>query len=431
MKDITINEFYTSTYLFDTLIPMITPYASKSANIKKLINTIQKVNDKNADVLQTNIVGYPLLVNEKDQAEILSCLDLTKEQVLNICKESPRLKAGKRTDDGPSLAGLGKIGDQFAFALPLLLLSGIFYKMKKMELSQGIFLFTFYRAYSSKVASIFKYGTVDVPSMEYTVNIELNDKSFIHKYGTVYNVLVESASTAYDTYIERISGKKEKPTDDLLFNNIFYSAIFSKTGSWISSLYGSYLKVKSSGKALKYEQSFFTSTNDDTGDTDYNERDISSDSAVKNNILNKAVTKFNISPIDSFILTAAARYGFNTTSTDLYESYLTQAIRKIADTRISEVPKYFDAIIGSFLDSSDERGIKNNANEIKTAKFLAYSKRIFRVSNTNNSNIREEQNMTEDFLLTCSDKYLISGSTRKRQMKYALFMYFVMFIQKS
>ena len=39
--------------------------------------------------------------------------------------------------------------------------------------------------------------------------------------------------------------------------------------------------------------------------------------------------------------------------------------------------------------------------------------------------------MTEDFLLTCSDKYLISGSTRKRQMKYALFMYFVMFIQKS
>ena len=431
MDNITINDFYKSTFLFDTLIPMLEPYTKKPANIKKLVNCIQKVNDKNADVLQTNIVGYPLLINEKDQSDILSCLDLTKQKVLDICKESPRLKAGKRIDDGPALSGLGKIGDQFSFALPLLLLSGLFYKLKKPELSKGIFLFTFYRAYSSKVAVFFKYGTVDVPSMEYTVNIELNDKSFIHKYGTVYNVLIQSAETAYNTYIEKIAGVKEKPTDDLLFNNIFYSAIFSKTGSWISSLYGSYKKVKESGKALKYEQSFFSTIDKDTNDTEYEYREISSDSAAKNNILSKAVTKFNMSPIDSFILTAAARYGFNTSSTDLYESYLSQAIYKIADTRISEVPKYMDAIIGSFLDSSDERGIKNSANEIKTAKFLAYSKKIFRISNTNNTNIREEQNMTEDFLLTCSDKYLISGSTRKRQMKYALYMYFVMFIQRA
>lgn len=431
MADTTINEFYTSTSLFDALVPMIEPYADKMSVLNKMITLIQRVNDKNSDVLQTNIVGYPLLVNEKDQAAILACLDITKDQVLEICKNSPRLRAGKRTSEGPSLAGLGKIGDQFSFALPLLLLSGILYKKKKLELSKGIFLFTFYRAYSSKVASIFKYGTVDVPSMDYTVTIELNDKSYIHKYGTVYNVLVQSASTAYDTYIERIAGIKEKPTDDLLFNNIFYSAIFSKTGSWISSLYGTYKKVKDSGKALKYEQSFFTSFDDDSQSDEVGDNVIQSDSQQKRSIVSSAVNKFNMNPIDSFVLTAAARYGFNTSSTDLYESYISQAVHKIAETRISDIPRYFDAIVGAFLDSPDERGIKNSAKEIKTIKFLAYSKKIFRVSNTNNSNIREEQNMTEDFLLTCSDKYLISGSTRKRQMKYALFMYFVMFIQRA
>lgn len=431
MADITINEFYTSTSLYDKIVPLLEPFANKMSVLNKIVSLIQKVNDKNADVLQTNIVGYPLLVNEKDQNAILDCLNLTKAQILQICSESPRLKAGKRVDGGPALSGLGKIGDQFSFALPLILLSGILYKNKKIELSKGFFLFTFYRAYSSKVASIFKYGTVDVPSMEYTVNIELNDKSYIHKYGTVYNTLVQSAASAYETYIKKIAGIESKPTDDLLFNNIFYSAIFSKTGSWISSLYGSYKKVKDSGKALKYEQSFYKSFDDDSQTDEYEDNEIRSDSAVKTSYVTKAINKFYISPVDSYLVQVAARYGFNTTSSDLYESYLSQAVSKIAETRISEVPKYFDAIVGAFLDSTDEKGNKNAANEIKTAKFLAYSKRIFRVSNTNNSNIREEQNMTEDFLLTCSDKYIISGSTQKRQMKYALYMYFVLFLQKA
>ena len=230
------KNFKTSTILYDSLIGHIEMIANKKENLQKLVKQIQYINDKNTDVLNTNIVGYPLLINDNDQNNILACLELTKKQLHDIVKSSPRMD------------GVGKIIDQFAFALPLMILAGVLKKKKQIELSQGILLFTFYRPYASKITSFFRLGTVDEKAMEYTTMIYLNDKSFIHKYGSVYAVLVESAKTTYDSYIDILAGVGGSPTDDMIFNNIFYSAIFSKTGSWIKSLYGSYLEVKNSGK---------------------------------------------------------------------------------------------------------------------------------------------------------------------------------------
>ena len=412
------KNFKTSTILYDSLISHIEMIADKKENLQKLVKQIQYINDKNTDVLNTNIVGYPLLINDNDQNNVLSCLELTKKQLHDIVKSSPRMD------------GVGKIIDQFAFALPLMILAGVLKKKKQIELSQGILLFAFYRPYASKITSFFRLGTVDEKAMEYTTMIYLNDKSFIHKYGSVYAVLVESAKTTYDSYIDILAGVGGSPTDDMIFNNIFYSAIFSKTGSWIKSLYGSYLEVKNSGKALKYELSYYSSFDDDSQEDKYEENNINSNSAAKRAIVSKAISKFNITPIDTKLVNMASTYG-NGSPSKAYENFLKTTIDQISASMSEKVGPYIDAIVGAFLDSADITGAKNSASEVSTIKFLAYSKKIFKTSHTFNANIREEQNITEEILTKCSPKYCSAEIKTKRKMKLALYMYFVLFIQKA
>jgi len=412
------KNFKTSTILYDSLIDHMEMIANKKENLQKLVKQIQYINDKNTDVLNTNIVGYPLLINDNDQNNILSCLELTKKQLHDIVKSSPRMD------------GVGKIIDQFAFALPLMILAGVLKKKKQIELSQGILLFTFYRPYASKITSFFRLGTVDEKAMEYTTMIYLNDKSFIHKYGSVYAVLVESAKTTYDSYIDILAGVGGAPTDDMIFNNIFYSAIFSKTGSWIKSLYGSYLEVKNSGKALKYELSYYSSFDDDSQEDKYEENNINSNSYAKRAIVSKAISKFNITPIDTKLVNMASTYG-NGSPSKVYENFLKTTIDQISASMSEKVGPYIDAIVGAFLDSADITGAKNSASEVSTIKFLAYSKKIFKTSHTFNENIREEQNITEEILTKCSPKYCSAEIKTKRKMKLALYMYFVLFIQKA
>lgn len=413
---VAINK--TSTLLYDSLIDHITEISKKQENLKRLVNIIRYINEKNSDTLDTNIVGYSLLINEKDQDNILNCLDLTKKELKDLCLKSDRL------------TGIGKVIDQFSFALPLLILSGVLKKQNKVELSQGIFLFCFYRPYASKVTTYFTLGTVDERAMEYTTMVELDNKSYIHKFGSVRAVLTESAKSAYAAFIDDLAGKHGSPTDDLIFNNIFYSAIFGKTNSWLKSLYGTYKMVKSTGKALGYESGVYSTNDDETGDDNYEENAINSNSAAKRNVVAKAISKFNMSPINSKLVVQSAAIGYGGYS-KTGEQTLIQILNQIAESKNELIPKYFDAIVGSFLDSTDINDKKNLANEIPTAKFLAYSKRIFKTSNTINSNIREEQNTTEEILVSCCPKYCLAEIKTKRKIKLTLFMYFVLFIQTA
>ena len=100
--------------------------AQNDMKLRELVKIIKFITDKNTDVLNTNIVGRPLLLNEKDQDEVYKILDLNKRDLHALCVASPRL------------TGIGKIIDQFSFALPLLILSSELHKIKK-ELHKQFF----------------------------------------------------------------------------------------------------------------------------------------------------------------------------------------------------------------------------------------------------------------------------------------------------
>lgn len=409
-------DFKTSTVIYDSLAPKMQAVSKNKIQLAQLLKEITKITDKNANVLQTNIVGTPLIVNDMDQSRIFSAIGLTQKEVTEICLSSPRLD------------GVGKIIDQFSFAVPLLLLSGALHKSKQDLMAQTIFKFIYFRPYASKVKTFFTMGTVDETAMNYTVNIALTDKSYIHKYGTVMATLEVSASSTYDAFINNLGNQI---TDDLLYNNVFYSAIFSKTGSWIKSLYGTYKEVKASGKALKYEQSFYTSLDDDTGDDQVDDSNIQSDSAVKRSVVGNAITKFNISPVDSKYITFASRYAFAGNKSELYENYISQAVYAIANSKSEHIPAYFDAIVSSYLDTPDSNGNKRSSKSIKSIQFLEGCKKNFVASRFINSNISEIKNLTKFFLMECSPKYNSSGATQKSQLEKGLFYYFVIYIQKT
>lgn len=429
--DITLTEFKTCHTLYDALYLRLRKIAESPTHIKQLLGDIQYISEKNSDILNTFIVGKSLLMNEADQTKIMTDIETSKDEIGEICDKSPRLS---KSNLG---AGIGKIKDQFSFALPLMLLSGQLHKLKKEKEAQTIFLFVYYRPYASKVASFFTLGTSDEDAMRYTVQIELNDKSYIHKYGTVIKTLEASAMSAYSTFIDTLAGSPI-PSDDTLFNNIFYSSIFSKTGSWLKSLYGAYKKVKTEGKYIRYEQTFYGTTDKDTTGTNYNTVEVQSNSYIQRQYVVNAVTRFNIDPVNVKYVQQAVQYGFGSIS-QIYIDFLTETIQQIAATKSSKIPEYFDAIVGSFLNNVDSNGNRNRADEINTLKFLAYGIKNFRVSNTIDKNVKTMQNMTkndidvltEDMLLTCSDKYISYGDTQRRHMRYSLIMYFILFIQSK
>jgi len=411
------DDFKTTTSIYDTLIDHINDIAKQPLKIIELKKIMSEITDKNSNILLTNIVGYQLLFNDRDQSRIFDVLGLKKDDVKNICLNSSRLD------------GIGEGINQFVFAVPLLLLSGALANLHKDKESKEIFLFTFYKPYASKVAAIFKYEP-DEAAMEYTVQEALDNKSFIHKYGSVLNVLSASAASAYAAFIDDLQAKTKKPTDDLLYNNLFYSAIFSKTGSWLKSVCDTYLKVKKQNLTLKYEKSHYASIDSDSGDEVYEENGIGSNSALKREIVQKAITKFNMEPINIRIINYAVRLTLGETSAK-HEKILRSTLEVVSESKSDLIPRYIDAIVGAYLDSNDDTGAKNTAKEIKSMKFLANSQRIFKVSHTDNVNIREEQNLTENILTDCCPSYVVSEIKTKRKIKTALYYYFVYFIQQA
>lgn len=408
--------FKTSTFLYEKYADAMDAVASSSVKLSNIMTEIRRISTKNSETLQTYYVGRSLLINEADQTAIFDILGLKKDDVIAVCKQSPRLD------------GIGKIADQFAFALPLLILVGRLHKKGKDDYAKSIFLFAHYRPYASNVAKFFTYLTVDEKAMDYTVNMVLTNKSYIHLYGTVYGVLVASAQTTYDAYIGTLSGNPV-PTDDMLFNNIFYSSIYSKMSSFVKSLYGVYKQTKADGKYLTYKKGFFNGTDDD-GDTVAVTQSSESNSSIRKSYVSAANTAFLQNPIDSRCLDTAVTASVGKKSVSI-ETYLQQAVMNVANQKMEQMPRYFDAVVGSFLNGTDDTGIANSPADIKNIKFLAYVKRAFRTQHTLDKDVNDFKHMTEELLQECSIKYTSFGTTQKIQMRQAFILYFALFIQNA
>jgi len=426
-KKKTDSETYTKSelekliYVYEEISDKIKEAAKRSTLI---INPIKKVitefADKNSNILQSNIIGKQLLLNEKVQNEILDYLGFTPQYLKETIKESPYFK---------SFGGL-QLTDQLVFAIPLLLLSGEFARLGKKVESHFFYNIAFYKPYAARVSQYFPLG-VNEDQMMYTIE-NLSERFDIKKYGTLLEVLEKMANSSYENYIDDL---QENVTDKDL-HVIFTAGIYSRVNSFVQSITREYHKNK--GKYLPFEQGTFEGTDDSEGETF--ERDIQSDAAVKYSMVRKVISDISKNPVDEKIADISARYGFigltqkmgDYKYSGMYTDIIKNTISNIIEKDFKNIPVFIESIIGSFLfNINPNTGKKYGVEELKSPVFLTGALKVFKSPNSKDQNILKARNMLNDMLKNNSVDYINFGVTQKRNLKNAVYFYFILLIQKS
>jgi hypothetical protein len=420
------EELESLTVLFEYLDPIIREAAKrKSLVINPIKREVQNFADKNANVLQTNIVGKQLIMNKSTEQAIIDAIGLDKNTLLEKFKESEYFKQ----------FGTLQLKDQLLFAIPLIMLSREFYLNDKEEESKFLYMTAFYKAYATIVFKYFGKYEVNEDQMRYTVENHLTERHDIKKEGTLFGVLVKKAESSYNNYMTE-SKRMSKLTDREL-HVIFTSGIYSRINDFVQSMFREYDKNK--GKYLAFEANTFEGTDDSAGEVF--DKDIKSDAAIKDNMVKRAVSGIIKKPIDENLIDIAAKFGFIGTGATLgsykysgmYNNVLKNTVLETIEKRYRDLPLLLESIIGSFLfEINPETGKKFSAEELRTGIFVNISQKTFAKSpNSKNENILKVRELMEEILLDCSTHYIDWGTTKKSALKKALHFYFVLRIQKN
>jgi len=421
MATFTKEELEKFSLVYDTFGEKIKEFFKRGAiAMRPLQKEISEFAEKNADVLQTNIIGKQLLLNDSAQEKMLDIIGIDLVEMKNTIKASEYFK---------------KFGDfnlinQLVFSIPFLLLSREFYNNNKDAESKFFYTFAFYKPYAARISRYFPYG-VNSDQMLYTIE-HLTERFDIKRYGILNSVIEKKAETSYNNYIQLLS---DNPSDRNL-HLIFTAGIYSSINSFINNITAEYHKNK--GNYLPFEKSTFEGTDDSEGETF--EKDIKSESAVKTNAIHRSLLSLSKNPIDINLLDVAARFGFigldktygEYRYTGGYTEILKNTLEKIIDAEFQMLPKFFESIIGSFLSEiNPATGRKFTSQEFKSPVFLTGALKLFKNKNTRDINIINTRKMLNDMLEKHSGDYINFGKTQRAKLKNAVYFYFVLLIQKG
>ncbi len=385
---------------------------------------IQRVADKNANILQTKILGKQLLFGEEVKNKILDAIGIDQEEMMRVLKNDEYFKQ----------FGEFKLRDQLLFAIPMIMLSREFYLEDRIPESQFFYMAAFYKPYATVVFKYFGKYEVNEDQMRYTVE-NLSERYDIKREGTLFAVLVKMAQSSYNNYIA--VPKSKKTFTDRELHVIFTSGIYSRLNNFMQAIYGEYDKNK--GKYLPFEDPTFEGTDDSEGEVF--DRDIRSDSAVRDSAVKRAVSSIIKKPIDEQLVELSAKFGFVSSGakfgsykySGMYTDVLRSTVLEVVERKFRELPELFENIIGSFLfETNPETGKKFTAEDIRTAVFVSHSQRNFSKSpNTKNQSNLRVREMIEEFLIDCSEKYPTWGNTQKAGLRKAVHFYFILTIQRG
>lgn len=133
--------------------------------------------------------------------------------------------------------------------------------------------------------------------MLYTVEKSLSERYDIKKYGTIIGALQKRAASSYENYITPLTSK-DVYTDKKLYIT-YTSGIASSVNTFIGSIVKEYRKNE--GKSLDFDASAVGVLDKDADEMEYEDADIESDVAVRNNIVNKTLLKITKNPVDKKI----------------------------------------------------------------------------------------------------------------------------------
>jgi hypothetical protein len=416
-------ELESESVIYEYLSPILDEAAKRSSI---LLNPIRKemafFADKNSNVLQTSIIGKQLLFNRQMENNILEAIGIDREELLEKFKQSSYFKQ----------FGQLQLRDQLLFAIPLIILSKKFLDKGKLQESQFFYVSAFYKPYATVVFKYFGKYEVNEDQMRYTVE-NLSERYDIKKQGSLIGVINKMAESSYENYIT--SAPSEFTDKDL--HVIFQSGIYSRLNNFVQPIFGEYQNNK--GKRLYFEDPTFEGTGDSEGEEF--DKDIQSDSAIKDNLVKKAVMEMTKKQPDERLLEIAAKFGFVGTGatvgqyrfSGMYTNVLRSTISEMVDKYYKDLSVLIESIVGSFLfEMNPVTGEKYSARDLKTAVFASNVTKIFAKSpNAKNENVLRVRNMMNDILENVSTEYINWGNTKKSALKKAVHFYIVLIIQKG
>ena len=414
MATFTKEELESARGIYDSLKEHLRAKAKDTATFRKIQREIAHILDKNSNVLQTNIVGRQLLINQKDETAILDALDVSPNDVKKLIKESLYFQK----------FGELRLTDQLSFAIPLLIMSIEYKRLKKNDEAEILYFLTFLKPYASRVSQHWKLG-VNEAQMMYTVE-SLSDRFDIKKQGTLFGVLLKASKNSFENYIPDLMSRDHVFDSEL--HIIYNSGVASRVNSFLASIYNVY--KENAGKRLDFEDTSYSSVNDD-GDAEQVNKEIESVAAVKTNLVRRVVNRLNLDPIDSKLIAIATQKAYKDSSV-LYQNTLKAAVAEISDKMHTVLPDFYSALFGVFFDSiNPATGRKFTSKDIKTVLFIKITDEIFRKPNTNDENILKVKSLTHEMLTACSDVYRKYQHVQQAKMKNALFYYFVFLARKG
>lgn len=414
MATFTKEELESAHGIYDGLKEHLAKKAADVSIFRRIQRELARILDKNSNVLQTNIVGRQLLINQKDETAILDILGVDPDDVKKLIKESAYFQK----------FGELRLTDQLSFAIPLLIMSLEYKKLKKDSEAEILYFMTFLKPYASRVSQHWKMG-VNEPQMMYTVE-SLSDRFDIKKQGTLFGVLLKASKNSFENYIPDLI--KKNTVNDGELHIIYNSGVASRVNSFLASIYNVY--KENAGKKLSFEETSYSSL-DDNGEAEQVNREIESVAAVKTNLVRKVVNRLNTDPIDVKILAIASHKGFKDPS-QLYQSTLRTAVSEIIDKMHKKLPEFYSALFGVFFDAINPMtNRKFTQKDIKTVLFIKITDEIFRKPNTKDENILTVKNLVREMLESCSDTYRGYKTASKSKMENALFYYFVLIARKG
>jgi hypothetical protein len=423
-KTYTKKELESLTVVYDYLQPVI---ADSVKRINLTLNPIKReVNnfaDKNANVLQTNIIGKQLLFNETTENAIRAALNVNLKEFKAVLDSSPYYKQ----------FGNFKLKDQLLFSIPLILLSIELEKAGKTDLAMFIFTIAYYKPYASVVYKYFGKYPVNEDQMLYTIE-NLSERYDIKKYGTLQGVIEKKAELSFQTYIK--DTKKIEITDHDFHQTLFGSGIYDRLNKFVKEIMSEYQKNK--GKYLPFETMSDIADGGEYSDKELSAIEVKSDAASKEVIYRKAVNSLSKNPIDIRFIEIAVKYAYadygqkNKLSVSQVDT-LKAVVSRTTSDYMRDISELIESVLSGFLTEKNKNtNARNSTTDIYIPVFLQLSlHNILNVPNISNRAILKAKSILEKLLTETSDEYVAAGNTKKQKMKKALLMYFLLVIQKG
>lgn len=423
MASYTKEEIKNFSVIYKEINKLLNVDATYQEKVRNLKYKVQLIMDKNNNVLNSYIMGRRLLINEKETNDLMNVLGVTKEQIDNIMNMSPVFDE-YRADTKRKPMYLN---------LPLVVFSSELYRLGKKEDAFFVYFIIFLRAYASKVFSSFRIWNeeIDKRVMEYVVNIVLDDRYDLKKYGSILDVLMKTASNSFEHYIPELA-KPKNQKDMFIANDVLTSGIYTRVGSTIKKVADKFFKAKADKKYLDFENSSAISTDEETEGASYS-IEVSSIASYKQNLIQKALMNISTAPIDDKIINLAIKKAYPGVSNPRNSAYfdiVKTAVKSICEAKNKELYEYFDCIVSSYFYNLDRfTGKKHTTADVKSPLFIENCRYFFISPNTKDPNILKVRKMTAEFLDTASEYYQThTGNSSRSCLRIAVYCYLVYFI---